>query len=313
MKIIEGHSVVDIAVAGHGIRLAMPEHYDLLACLPNFSAFIVDSLKESEVLMEVMLLEGDRPVLKGDRKILTDISSAWENKFSLEELEEGYLVSIEGANKGTAWQMLASKDFYQITIYALGDELYNTTVLNWFLMMAYGQAILQQDSVMIHASVVERKAEAYAFLGKSGTGKSTHSGLWLQHIEGVSLLNDDNPVVRLEGSEIYIYGTPWSGKMKCYINKGIKLGAIVRLRQAEENRMRWIDGIHALTALMPSCTAMRWNMGLFNAMIGTAEKIIRSLPIGELACLPNAEAALLCHYEIIEHTYKTTSINLLKT
>ncbi|MDR2282970.1 MAG: hypothetical protein LBE37_07175 [Sphingobacterium sp.] len=313
MKIKEGHRVVDIVVAGHGIRLAMPEHYDLLACLPNFSAFIVDSLEESEVLMEVVLQEGDGPVLKGDRKILTDISSAWENKFSLEELEEGYLVSIEGANKGTAWQMFASKDFYQITIYALGDELYNTTVLNWFLMMAYGQAILQQDSVMIHASVVERNAEAYAFLGKSGTGKSTHSGLWLQHIEEVSLLNDDNPVVRLESGEINIYGTPWSGKTKCYINKGVKLGAIVRLRQAEENRMRWIDGIHALTALMPSCTAMRWNMGLFNAMIGTAEKMIRDLPIGELACLPNAEAALLCHHEIIEHTYKNTSINLLKT
>ena len=33
------------------------------------------------------------------------------------------------------------------------------------------------------------------FQGKSGTGKSTHSGLWLKHIPGCELLNDDNPIV----------------------------------------------------------------------------------------------------------------------
>lgn len=313
MKIKGGHKVIDINIAGHVIRLTLPEYWDLSICLPNFSEFIVDSAKESDVVMNVVLLEGEILTVKGERKILSNISSTWENNFSLEELEEGYLVSIKGATKETAWEMLTSKDFYNITIYVIQDELYSTTVLNWFLMMAYGQAVLKQGSVMIHASVVERDNEAYAFLGKSGTGKSTHSQLWLCHIEGVSLLNDDNPVVRLENGEVNVYGTPWSGKTKCYINKGVKLGAVVRLRQADENSMRWIHGIEALTTLIPSCTAMRWNIDLFNAMLGTAEQIIQTLPIGELACLPNAEAALLCQKEIRENACENISINLLNT
>lgn len=313
MERIDGHIVVDIRVAGYGVRLTVPKYCDLSTCLPNFSEFIVDSVAESDVVMEVILLEGDAPPIKGKRRILTDISSTWENNFSLEELEVGYFVAIKGANEGDVWQMFASKDFYNITIYTLKGGFYNTTALNWFLMMAYGQAILKRDSVMIHASVVERENEAYAFLGKSGTGKSTHSRLWLRYIEGVSLLNDDNPVLRLEGDEVKVYGTPWSGKTKCYINKGVKLGAIVRLRQAEENYLRWLDGVEALTTLIPSCTAMRWNMDLFNGMIGTAEKIMGDVPIGELACLPNAEAAMLCQKEIMEHTNKNISINLLNT
>ena len=54
-------------------------------------------------------------------------------------------------------------------------------------------------------------------LGKSGTGKSTHSRLWLKYIPDTKLLNDDNPAVRImDNNTIMIYGTPWSGKTPCY-------------------------------------------------------------------------------------------------
>ena len=47
------------------------------------------------------------------------------------------------------------------------------------------------------------------FLGKSGTGKSTHARMWLKYIQGTDLVNDDNPVVRVanDGTAV-VYGSP---------------------------------------------------------------------------------------------------------
>ncbi len=56
------------------------------------------------------------------------------------------------------------------------------------------------------------RQEAVMFLGESGTGKSTHSRMWLENIEGSTLLNDDAPAVRISADGTTAYGTPWSGK-----------------------------------------------------------------------------------------------------
>src|SRR5690606_39491454 len=84
--------------------------------------------------------------------------------------------------------------------------------VSWLLMVVFGQVGLQHRLILIHASVIAyQQKQGIAFLGKSGTGKSTHSKLWLQHIPDTELLNDDNPVVRLEeDGKAMIYGTPRS-------------------------------------------------------------------------------------------------------
>lgn len=294
-------------VAGHVIRMTVPRDYDLLACLPTFSPFVVQQAGEGEVVMDVELLEEVAPTITEERKVLTDVSVGWGNRFSLEQLKTGYLVSIKAAGGDEVWQMFANSDFSRLIIYVVKDELYGTTVLNWLMMMSYGQAVLGKKTMMIHASVVQRDGKAYAFLGKSGTGKSTHSRLWLQHLEGTTLLNDDNPVLRLKSDgRVWVYGTPWSGKTPCYINKGVELVAIVRLVQAQENRMNKINGLEAVMALMPSCTAMRWNRKLFNSMVDIAEKVVEEVLVGRLGCLPNAEAAKVCYEEI--NRYRDSSV-----
>lgn len=54
-------------------------------------------------------------------------------------------------------------------------------VLNNFLMMLYAFNAARHHTLLMHASVVATETgKGYLFLGKSGTGKSTHTGLWLQ-------------------------------------------------------------------------------------------------------------------------------------
>ena len=86
------------------------------------------------------------------------------------------------------------------------------------MMITFALATACADTLLFHASVVSCHGKAYMFLGPSGTGKSTHSQLWIKHIEGSRLINDDNPVVRLQDDgRVMVYGSPWSGKTPCYL------------------------------------------------------------------------------------------------
>lgn len=193
--------------------------------------------------------------------------------------------------------LIASDDFKENTVYVreASVDRYAEFALSNALMLLYTFYTSPLDTLMVHASVVAHAGEAYMFLGRSGTGKSTHSRLWLEHIPGTYLLNDDNPVVRYIDGNTYIYGTPWSGKTPCYRNESLPLKAVVRLSQAPYNKITRFAPLQAFASLMPSCSCMRWDSPSVSALHKTVEKVIGVVPGYGLECLPDKAAADLCH------------------
>lgn len=165
--------------------------------------------------------------------------------------------------------------------------------LNNAMMLLFTLCTTPLDTLMIHASVTCHKGRAFVFLGKSGTGKSTHSRLWLENIPDTFLLNDDNPAIRLVDGVPVVFGTPWSGKTPCYKNDSRQMGAYVRLEQAPHNRISRLSPLQAYAALLPSCSCMRWDEGACSALHKTVEKVILAVPGFHLECLPDADAARL--------------------
>lgn len=167
--------------------------------------------------------------------------------------------------------------------------------LSTALMLMFTYNAASKGMLLIHASVIGFSGKANIFLGKSGTGKSTHSRLWLENIPGADLLNDDNPILGFnpEG-KLCIYGSPWSGKTPCYRNVCAEVNAIVRLEQAPQNSISLKKGIEAYTTLVASVSAIRWNRFLMDNIIATVEKASQSVPVYQLDCLPNPDAARLC-------------------
>ena len=158
------------------------------------------------------------------------------------------------------------------------------------LMVLYALATSNSGTALFHAAVVSHQERAYMFLGKSGTGKSTHARLWMKHIEGTELVNDDNPVVR----DGFVYGSPWSGKTPCYRNVSYSLGGIVLLSQAPYNKIRRLSGIEAYAALVPSISGKRWDAHIADGLHQTENALAMHVPVWHLECLPDEEAAQLC-------------------
>ena len=162
----------------------------------------------------------------------------------------------------------------------------------WFMLNI---AAVQKLTAAVHTSVIVCHDEAIMFLGESGTGKSTHTRLWRENIEGATLLNDDSPFVGIRDGRAVAYGSPWSGKTPCYKNECLPLGGIVRLSQAPYNKINRLMPLMAYTAFMPSCSCMRWEPSATDALHKSVEKVITAVRCWHLECLPDEEAARVCH------------------
>lgn len=290
-------------IAGHIVALKTPSTVVLADWLPSFSGFII-ACPEASPTVQVEMTDGKVPDVK-DCKLLSDVSIVWKDRFRFEESSDTYISTVKSMDGTCRWQMLSSKDFRYAKIYASGRHPEESSVLNWMLMVAYGQAVLSFNTVLLHASVIEKDGHGFAFLGKSGTGKSTHSRLWLTHVPNTVLLNDDNPVLKMEhDGTVMIYGTPWSGKTPCYKHHGVPLKALVRLQQGLVNEWKNVNGAEALLTVLPSCTAIRWNRQLYNGMVDHLEKVIEKVRVGQLICLPDHQAAQLCYQKLTHHENK---------
>ena len=197
----------------------------------------------------------------------------------------------------TAGWLVCSPDYREGRLITTGKH--TKMAIDNALMVMFALATADRQTVLFHAAVVSHDGKGYMFLGPSGTGKSTHARLWLQHIEGAELMNDDNPVVRIgDDGSATVYGSPWSGKTPCYRNVSCPLGGIVVLSQAPYNKIQRLKGIPAYVALMESISGKRWNKRIADGLHQTENALASSIPVWHLECLPDEEAAILCNETI---------------
>ena len=185
-------------------------------------------------------------------------------------------------------------DYTAATLYL--DRRYRNVTLEYSLMLLYAFRTAPLGTLSFHGSMVVNGDMAYIFLGVSGTGKSTHSRLWLENIPDTWLLNDDHPVVRVaDDGSVTAYGSPWSGKTRCYIKDSRPLGALVQLSQAKMNRIRRLSPVEAYVDIINSVAGKRWERRMADGIHSAIEAIVASVGCWHLECLPDGDAARLCH------------------
>ena len=193
----------------------------------------------------------------------------------------------------TAGWLVCSAGYRQGTLYLSGFQAKGA--VDNALMVMFAMASSCMGTALFHSATVSLDGKGYMFLGKSGTGKSTHARLWLQNIPGTELMNDDNPAVRIkaDGTAV-VYGTPWSGKTPCYRNISAPIGGIVLLSQAPYNKIVRLKGIGAYAAVVPSISGKRWDSLIADGLHETENALASGVPVWHLDCLPDADAAHLC-------------------
>ena len=303
-------NIADYCVAEHNFRVVFAqESINTTELLPSFEPFRREG-SDGDFLFTLHVDDTLRPINKEHRERI-DVFDTGNGDTIVDKTDNGgYQFIIKDLGGRGCCLMQTDSLFAHATCALNGNTQMRHFGLNNALMMMYAFRGSAFSTLLIHASLVRNNGYGYAFIAKSGTGKSTHTQLWLKHIPGSDLMNDDNPIVRIIDNKAYIYGSPWSGKTPCYRDVKAPIGAITQIDRALHNSVERLSPTLAFTHLLPACSTMRWDKTVFRNTYDTVIKLIEVQPYNYvLHCLPDREAAEVS-YEALSAPHRTASATL---
>lgn len=292
LSLKNGPSMKDYKIAGHKVSIDFISDNASEELLPNFVPFI--HIGNEEPVLRVSVTDDWH--WQDEAKEIGQFDVGGCNHGVYRTTDGGYQFEAYDPGNHLCSRMQSSPDFKHcyVKIYD-GTPIQRKFGLNNCMMMAFAFATATLDTILIHSSVIRCDGKGYLMTAPSGTGKSTHTHLWYTTIPGCDLMNDDNPIIRIIDGQAIVYGSPWSGKTPCYRNIQAPIGGIVRIEQYPQNIIRRLRPIEAFAVLLPACSTMKWDARTYNGICDSITKFIETCNIWELKCLPNDEAAILCH------------------
>ncbi len=162
---------------------------------------------------------------------------------------------------------------------------------------AFYNELISHNGIMLHSSCVAKDGNAYLFSARSGTGKSTHTHLWLKNLPGTEIVNDDKPALVFENDRWFAYGTPFSGKTDENINSRFPVRAIVFLHRSETNTVKKLNPAQAVGLLLEQ-TINPVDKSRAEKMLELADLLLRTVPVFSLGCNMENEAAEIAYNNI---------------
>ena len=164
--------------------------------------------------------------------------------------------------------------------------------------LKFSVELIKRSGLVLHASAVVKDGMAYLFSAPSGTGKSTHAGLWLKLFDDARILNDDKPAIRLLEDGIFAYGTPWSGKHDLSLNERARLGGIAFLERAKEDSIERVAPAEAAKLIL-GATVRRLSRERMDELLDSVQRLACETPIYRLKCTADPNAARIASAAMI--------------
>lgn len=274
------------------LTLELPPTINAHVLLPSFEPFACSSPPPGTPTAFICRGAAQAPDSEPIKVFETAVNGTWHTLVG-ENRSHRPIIEV-ACNNHPAHRLELAPDFRSATLFLQPADPCAGEALSTLLRIAFSQVLLLHEGVSLHASAVVFNNKGYLFTGRSGTGKSTHASLWTNTFKGCSLLNDDNPALRLQDHNFKVYGTPWSGKTPCYRNLSAPVAGIVRLRQASHNIYTPCHDIEAFTTLLSSSALVTRQSGLSDSLYTLLIQLASAVPVGILDCQPTCEAAHCC-------------------
>lgn len=275
-------------VAGHTFGVKLPDGDPLCSQLAQYEPFISPSVPDPIFVLSLADSLDD----EGGELVYSGEPQSGEPIVRLFSTPGGWISEMAICpGRPLSAKLFMEKDFSagKLLLLRPREALFS---LNNALMLLYAFRTSGMHTLEMHASVIVNSGRAFLWLATSGTGKSTHSSLWLKNVPGSKLLNDDNPIVRvMEDGHVEVFGSPWSGKTPCYKNEHYPAGAFTRIRRADHNAIARLNNFEAYAMIYSSSSGFKFDPKMGDDLHSTFEKVVGASPCFVLDCLPDADAA----------------------
>ncbi len=172
---------------------------------------------------------------------------------------------------------------------AISTEFSDGYIENICLYRSLCLQIPVRNRMLLHCAVLEFSGKGYAFLGKSGTGKSTHTRLWKQYLGSPKMINGDKPILQFTNDGFIAHGTPWKGKEAWGTRSSAPLCGLCFLEQAKVNAIRKLTPAEAAARLFTQILLPEDEECVVSTL-DMADKLVTMTPCYVLQCDISKEA-----------------------
>jgi hypothetical protein len=283
-----------LEVARIGLSIGTADPGLRLVAEPAHVPFLTDTAGDD--CAEVILGPASgRPAARPRGRTLFDTGSVWR----LEEVGDNRLLTFRSPIFGR--EPYLAVEFDRDYTSGRGETLVGGPILSAgelhpfvypFDEVVFLARLSRERGVLVHACGVAADGRGYLFLGTSGAGKSTTARLWKER-GGVSILSDDRIVVRREGDDYRIYGTPWHGEAGWETPASALLEAVFILEQAPRNRVLELGPSQAVAQMMVRSFPAMWDQQGLEFAVRFLSDLAARVPVRRLQFLPEP-AAVAC-------------------
>ena len=141
----------------------------------------------------------------------------------------------------------------------------------------------------IHSASIRYQDMAWLFSAPSGTGKSTHTNLWKQHLS-TPVINGDLNLLAFENGRAVIHGIPWCGTSEICDSHTWPLGGITLLKQEPTNRLLPLGDSMLRLAVLQRLISPLWTKAMLHQAAAFVEELSPQIFLGKLGCTVSPEA-----------------------
>ena len=152
--------------------------------------------------------------------------------------------------------------------------------------------LAQARGIILHACGIVIEDRGILFLGESGAGKSTLARMWNQE-NGVDILSDDRVIVRKQGREFRVYGTPWHGEAAFGSPREARLERIFFLSHGQENSTKDMTGLDPVARLLTWSFPPLWDSQGMEFALEFFSQVADHVPFQELSFKPEKSVLAL--------------------
>lgn len=211
----------------------------------------------------------------------------------LEHYREGdrYFCLTKGAREEYVAATVYKPDFSYVRCFINEKPFVRTATNLASIMRLYPLfALFKHFGVLFfHAAQVEYRGRGLVFTAPSGTGKTTHSRIWAENRDARLLCNDRTLLRKTEEGWL-TYGFPIDGSEPISSGERAKLGAVVLLSQAPQNKVERLPLFKMAARLMPQLLFDSWDQEARVFAMNSLIELLADLPVYHFGCTPDPSA-----------------------
>ena len=277
-------------IAGYNICIDYDNDAELEERL---SEYVSSFSKEADITINISKTNGEIEIRQDNLIKLSDIAYFYSTP------KNDIVFYYDPAISKTVAKIVFEKDYKMADVYVyelkachgVEDKMLIFNLVNTII----NYAVQMNNGFVFHSSSVCVDGMGVAFSAKSGTGKSTHTNLWLENFKGSFILNDDTPIISLaKGGVFTISGTPWAGTTGINKNITVPLKAVVFLERDSKNSIAQLPVQEAIKRFFEGIKTPLTD-AMFSSALGTLNKLLTSVPVYLLKCNMDTEAAITAY------------------